>query len=236
MAGNCNSAYTADYSWVHSDTSIFPRHIFQVNVDISDSALTLLTDNIKKGAAPPFLICRYDNAPAGFINRLAGHGFRQVMQWPGMAVETMGQTGYYHNPDFSIIIKTIKHEDEILSWADIVETCLFKGEKFDRNTLVNLTEKPGFTFYMGFIDGQPAGTLLSFSDDHQVTGFYMVTTVAKHRKKGVARSLVNKAVFDARLNMNPYVVLESTPEGLSLYQHTGFKEYCKFAIYWMLGY
>jgi len=124
----------------------------------------------------------------------------------------------------------------MINWADIVETCLFKGEKLDRDTLKNLTNNPCFTFYLGFSDGQPAGTLLSFTDDQQITGFYMISTLPEHRKKGIARSLVNKAIYDASLKRSPYIVLESTPEGLSLYLKTGFKEYCKFAIYWLLGY
>ncbi len=236
VTGNFSYNHTAYYSWVHSDKSIFPKHIFQVDYTINDAALISLADNIKKGIAPPFIIFRYDNAPAEFINRLASQGFRQVMQWPGMAIDTGEQTGLFISSDCNLTIKMAKHEDEIAIWANIVETCLFKGEKFDRNALLKLTENEGFSFYLGLADGQPAGSLLSFTDDNHITGFYMIATLMNHRKKGIARSLVSKAIYDAAFRKSRYVVLESTPEGLSLYQHTGFQEYCKFAIYWMLGY
>jgi GNAT superfamily N-acetyltransferase len=234
-AGDYNCASKTDYSWIHSDKSIFPKHIFQVDFAADNASLSLLADEIKDGIAPPFMIFRCDEAPADFINKLMAHGFKQVMQWPGMAFE-MKEQPYFVQNQSNIIISSINCQEDIINWANIVETCLFKGEKFDRNTLVNLTNNPCFTFYLGYIDGQPAGTLLSFTDNKQITGFYMVSTVPKHRKKGIARSLVSKAIYDASVKKSPYIVLESTPEGLSLYLQTGFKEYCKFAIYWLLGY
>jgi len=47
--------------------------------------------------------------------------------------------------------------------------------------------------------------------------------------------VVLKALNDAAAAGSGIAVLESTPQGLSLYRKAGFKEYCNFAIYWMLG-
>jgi ribosomal protein S18 acetylase RimI-like enzyme len=115
-----------------------------------------------------------------------------------------------------------------------VEECLFNGRQIGQKALLHLVGAAECCLYTGFCGGKPAGTLLSYTRN-QVAGLYMITTLPGFRKRGIARQLTKTALRDAASGKCLYAVLESTPMGLPLYHKAGFKEYCNFDIYWMMG-
>jgi ribosomal protein S18 acetylase RimI-like enzyme len=234
MAGNYTLTVHPSYSWIKTNKSIFPKNIFKIDPDMNDDVLSELVKMIQDDQVSPFLIFRDDKMTPAFIDRLKAKGFRQVMQWPGMAVPLQKNHTWITHDDFNIAVKKIKDNEEINEWADMVEQILFNGGKLDRKTLMALILSSDLNLYIGCVDGLSAGTLLSWTND-QVTGLYMITTLPAFRKKGVAWQLTNTAIRDAAIAGCRYAVLESTPRGLSLYRKAGFKEYCSFSIYWMLG-
>jgi GNAT superfamily N-acetyltransferase len=222
------------YTWINADNSVFPQHVFQIDPGMNESSLSELKTFIRDDAAPPFLIFRDDPVHNSLKDILKTGGFRQVMQWPGMAIELNKN----HNPvsafSSNITVKKIEETDEINDWASMVELSLFNHGRLDRNTLKDMALDKSLVLYTGFFNGMAAGTLLSFTCK-QISGLYMITTLPGYRKKGIAWRLINMALKDAVTKGCRYAVLESTMQGLSLYHQAGFKEYCNFAIYWMLG-
>ncbi|MBN2276067.1 MAG: GNAT family N-acetyltransferase [Bacteroidales bacterium] len=233
-AGDYNVIKHASYTRIETGKSAFPRNIFQIDTGMDDDALSELTRLIKDGEASPFLIFRDDNAPVVFAERLKENNFRQVMKWPGMAIPLYDDLKIMAVDDKNIAIRKIEDKREIDTWTGMVEKVLFNGKRLDRQALQTLAYSQGGALYTGFLNGMAAGTLLSWSAG-QVTGFYMITTLPEFRKKGIARQMMQTALRDASSAGCRYAVLESTQMGLSLYQRAGFKEYCSFSIYWMLG-
>ncbi|MBN1414805.1 MAG: GNAT family N-acetyltransferase [Bacteroidales bacterium] len=222
------------YSWIHTDKSVFPGKVFQIDPGMNENALLDLTTAIRNNEAPPFLIFRDDNAPAVFIENLKTQGFRQVMQWPGMAVRLHKNHNRIMDSVDGLTVKKIRKEKDIHDWTGIVELCLFNRERLDRKTLVELARSEKCSLYTGFMDGKAAGTLLSFTQN-QIMGLYMIATLPEFRRKGIAWQLTNTAMKDAADKGCTHAVLQSTKQGLSLYHRAGFQEYCNFAIYWLLG-
>jgi ribosomal protein S18 acetylase RimI-like enzyme len=233
-AGNYSVMQHPGFTVIRKQKSVFPGNVYRLDPGMNEASFLELVSLIRNGQAPPFLIFRTETAPPSFISRLKSGGFRQVMQWPGMAVDLARLPAQEEVQDTTAVIKKISTADEINDWACIVEQCLFNNGRLDRDALKNLVGTGDCSLYVGFVDGKAIGTMLSFCDK-QVTGFYMLATLPGWRKKGVARKLLRSALRDAVSSGSKYAVLEATPQGLSLYRKAGFKEYCNFGIYWMLG-
>jgi ribosomal protein S18 acetylase RimI-like enzyme len=234
LAGNYALTELPSYSWIKTDLSVFPGNVFQIDPGMDENALSDLVGMIKEDQVSPFLIFRNDKVDSAFIERLKTKGFRQVMHWPGMALPLQHNHKWTVAADLNITVKKIRNTEEIGNWAGMVEQILFNGKGIDRKVLKSLILTQELCLYTGYIDGIPAGTLLLWTRD-QVAGLYMITTLPAFRHKGVAWQITNTAIRDAAVTGYHYAVLESTPQGLSLYRKAGFLEYCSFSIYWMLG-
>jgi GNAT superfamily N-acetyltransferase len=234
LTGHYSMIQYPAYTWIKTNKSVFPGHVFQIDPGMNECSLSELITFIRADQAPPFLIFRNDTVHGSLIDKLKTSGFRQVMQWPGMAIELHKNFKVVCDSSCNIAVKKIVDTDEINDWACMVELCLFNQGRLDRNTMKDMALNTNFSLYTGFLNGLAAGTLLSYTSK-QITGFYMITTLPGYRKKGIAWRLINTALKDAVTMGCRYAVLESTMQGLSLYQKAGFKEYCNFAIYWMLG-
>lgn len=90
----------------------------------------------------------------------------------------------------------------------------------------NIFSDPHFNFWViETMDGQVACTALLEHHDG-ISGIHLVKTHPDHRRKGLARNLVQLAILDAfeRFPEIEAVVLGSTPEGVPLYKSMGFRE------------
>jgi ribosomal protein S18 acetylase RimI-like enzyme len=234
VAGNYSVKQQPCFTVIRTQKSVFPGNVFRIDPGMDESSLLELVRMIKKGQAPPFLIFRTETASPSFISRLKASGIRQVMQWPGMAAELSQVTGGGIETSHAIRIRKVRKPDEINDWAEIVSMYLFNHEKLDIRSLTTLARGPNCCLYTAFSGNIPAGTLLSYGDKG-VLGLYMLVVMPECRKKGIAGNLLQEALRDARGEGFKYAVLEATMQGLSLYRNMGFKEYCNFGIYWMLG-
>ncbi len=75
------------------------------------------------------------------------------------------------------------------------------AEKWARRLMLSSTLgsmlEPGHTFYVGEIDGQPAGTVHLLRDGG-TAGIYAVATLKAYRRRGVSSTLIARAVRDAQ--------------------------------------
>lgn len=84
--------------------------------------------------------------------------------------------------------------------------------------------------FLAFVHGKPVATSLFFLKD-RIAGIYFVTTLAEHRKQGIGLELIRATMSYAAKAGARYAVLQSSPDGLSVYQRAGFKEYCRVDVY-----
>jgi ribosomal protein S18 acetylase RimI-like enzyme len=83
--------------------------------------------------------------------------------------------------------------------------------------------EPGNRFYIAYIDGQPAGTTHLLMDGG-TAGIYAVATLKAYRNRGVATTLLARAVADAREGGCDVIALRTAAEGdaMRLYESLGF--------------
>ncbi|MCP5118935.1 MAG: GNAT family N-acetyltransferase [bacterium] len=85
--------------------------------------------------------------------------------------------------------------------------------------------------YVGYFDNQPVATAATVTGDGAV-GVYSVATLPEYRGKGVAEKITRYALDQAReMTGIERSVLQSSKQGLGLYERMGYRVVTQFAIY-----
>lgn len=84
---------------------------------------------------------------------------------------------------------------------------------------------PNSTLYLASIDGEPAGTLWLLATDG-AAGLYAVSTLKKQRRRGVASTLVSRAIADAQRSAADLITLQtdSRNDAHRLFASLGFED------------
>ncbi|MEN6469278.1 MAG: GNAT family N-acetyltransferase [Smithella sp.] len=194
--------------------------------------------NIKKDfrkAGLPFWWWVFPRAKSqSTIERLETEGFSFVDSIPCMLADlTLLPDPGSCNPAISIV--SVKSREDLNLWKEVS----FDGfdfpsqtrDQYDRFTATfNLNPDSPQKFLLVFVNGKPVGTSLLFLTDH-AAGIYFVTTLADHRKKGIGLELTQATMRYAGIAGARFATLQSSPDGLRVYQQAGFKEYCRVAVY-----
>lgn len=99
------------------------------------------------------------------------------------------------------------------------------ARKFSIKSTLGAMLDEGNTFYIAHLDGQPVGTLHLLCDEDHVAGIYAVATLKHSRKKGVATTLLLRAIADAKDAGCDLIFLSTdvTNEAQRLYAAAGFE-------------
>jgi ribosomal protein S18 acetylase RimI-like enzyme len=83
----------------------------------------------------------------------------------------------------------------------------------------------GNTFYIAHVDGQPAGVLHLLCDESHTAGIYAVGTLRAFRRRGIATTLLLRAIADAHAAGCDVIALSTdlTNEAQRLYASVGFE-------------
>ena len=84
--------------------------------------------------------------------------------------------------------------------------------------------------FLSFYEGRPAATSILLLTDN-AAGIYFVTTLAQYRKKGIGLALMQATLHQAKAAGARWATLQSSPDGLHVYERAGFKEYCRVDVY-----
>ncbi len=88
-----------------------------------------------------------------------------------------------------------------------------------------------FVCWVGYHGGQPVATAATVSA-HGVTGLYNVATIPEYRHRGCGEAITRHAIDSAvRAADSTRVVLQSTSEGMRLYQRMGFEPVTRILVY-----
>lgn len=89
----------------------------------------------------------------------------------------------------------------------------------------------GFTGYVGYADGQPVSTAATVIAGGAV-GVYNVATLPDRQGRGFGETIMRYALDQARDRYGiERTVLQSTPQGLGLYQRMGYSKVTSVAVY-----
>ncbi len=190
-----------------------------------------IAKRIHEGILPPqWILLRPENHEE-FYSKLELEGFRKMMVWPGMGLELEQADFSNHNTES---VKLIEHEAELEQWFDIVNTIFFGREPMEYDFFKTCWESGLFNFYGAKVDDEIVATAMTFKSDSDI-GIYMVATSDAHRRKGFARQVTLQILKDAKANDCKNAYLQATAMGAYVYEDLGFKSFCTFDIYWLLG-
>jgi GNAT superfamily N-acetyltransferase len=96
-------------------------------------------------------------------------------------------------------------------------------KKLSLQTTLAAINEPGNTFYIGYVEGEPVACTHLLIDG-ATAGVYGVSTVRSHRKRGIATTLIARAIRDARSAGCDVIGLRAgSEEGARLYRAMGFE-------------
>ena len=164
---------------------------------------------------------------------LKAEGFSFVDGIPSMLADL---TALARDPrDTSLHIMQISNKEELFLWEEIS----FTGFDFPTETrqqyhqfvgTFNLSPDSPQKFFLACLNGKPVATSLLFLHEN-AGGLYFVSTLAEYRKKGIGLDLTLATMRRAKQAGARFATLQSSPDGLRVYQQAGFKEYCRVDIY-----
>ncbi len=166
-------------------------------------------------------------------NMLKAEGFSFVDSIPSMLADL---TELAREPrDTSLQMMPIRNKEELLMWEEIS----FASFDFPPETqqqyhrfvgTFNLNPDSSHKFFLACWNGKPVATSLLFLHEN-AGGIYFVSTLAEYRKKGIGLALTLSTMRCAQQSGARFATLQSSPDGLRVYQQAGFQEYCRVDIY-----
>ncbi len=122
------------------------------------------------------------------------------------------------NPEVTVRVATA---DDVRTFAEIHSGGGW-AKRLSLSTTMSAMLDDGNTFYLGEIDGRAAATLHLLRDG-ATAGIYAVATAKKQRGRGLATTLIARAVADARAAGCDVIALSTSDAGnVALYEAAGF--------------
>lgn len=223
------------YSVVRNNQYSWPNWVFRPDRELlpEEDFIQPLTDKIKTGEIPSFLVTLEPDNPAKFYLLMEQYGMRQIYTWKGMAIEKDNYHDFdHHGHDF--IIVEVSTDELLAEWINVVNTALFNSKSLDFGLMKCLYQQEQINLYLGIVSGSPVATSLSFQND-DIAGLYMIATMPEYRGKGYGTIITCHTIEHCFRQDARYIILHSSPLAENIYRKIGFREYCKFGILWMVG-
>jgi len=165
--------------------------------------------------------------PDSLDERLKAHGFKEMDGTPGMAVKLHDLIDDRKKPR-GLFIKLVEDEPTLRLWWSTWSKGYPMPEYLanfyaDASAYIGVEPDSSMKYYIGYVEGSPIATsqLLMGSG---VAGLYGVTVVPEARGRGVGTEMSLHPLRIARSMGYKIGVLDSTMQGLRIYQRLGFKE------------
>jgi ribosomal protein S18 acetylase RimI-like enzyme len=164
------------------------------------------------------LLRAFDCAPAVCVTPLdRPASLTEHLQRRGLRVEERSVSMVFHGDAGAIRINPAVQvrragPDDAMAWRDLAA-----GSRPWMRRLVlagthEAMQHPGSTFFIGSIDGQPAGTVQLLVDSG-TAGIYAVSTLKSQRRRGVCSTLMAAAVREAQAQKCDVITLRTAAAG-----------------------
>jgi GNAT superfamily N-acetyltransferase len=165
---------------------------------------------------------------------LKAEGFSFVDSIPSLLADLTALL--YRDPhDTSLQVIQIRNREELSWWEEIS----FSGFDFPPETrqqyhrfvgTFDLSPDSPQKLFLAFLNEKPVATTLLFLHEN-AGGIYFVSTLTEYRKKGIGLALTLATMRFAQQAGAQFATLQSSPDGLRVYQQAGFQEYCRVDVY-----
>lgn len=117
-------------------------------------------------------------------------------------------------------IRKVRSPAESSLWSQVASEAF--GYRVGPEVVRNLLDLPEITLYLGHLPEGAAGTGL-LCTHHEVAGFHMAGTRPDHRRKGVARQMMDHLIDESRGRVLTRATLQASAMGEPLYSQLGFR-------------
>lgn len=116
-------------------------------------------------------------------------------------------------------VRTLHVFDETMQAGFEASSPMASDEVLDSGALLNV---PGLTFYLAYIDGEPAGTATRYAS-HRIAGVYDIGVPPGFRRRGYGAALTSRAAHDGRAEGCTASYLEASDLGRPIYERLGYR-------------
>ncbi len=168
------------------------------------------------------------------IEILESEGFSLVENIPSLLADLITIPDKQPHVE-GISVSRVKDREELNVWEEVS----FAGFDFRQETkeqyhrfvsAFNLRDDAPQRFFLARVHGKPAATSLLFLNG-KTAGIYFVATLADFRKKGIGLELTHATMRHAGVAGARYATLQSSADGLHVYEQAGFKQYGQTAVF-----
>jgi GNAT superfamily N-acetyltransferase len=156
------------------------------------------------------------------------HGLRHVSEMPGMAATAV------EPPDRelpALEVRRVNDEPTRRAFCDLGSACFHVPPDWFREVFNAETIWEEFRGYVGFRNGEPIATA-AVVRAAGVAGVYNVGTLPGHQRRGYGEAIMRAALEDIRREHgHERTILQSTPQGLTLYLRMGYRPITKVDVY-----
>ena len=170
--------------------------------------------------------------PKNLQNLLKDHGFTYQNEWIAMAIDLKTVPESFNIPE-GMEIKEVLNLEELKTWTDVlVESFEFPKivESYKKYFINSGIQNPDFHYYLGFLNGNPVATGVLFNGEG-AAGLFYIGTHPKARMQGIAKTMVNYLLREAKNKGYHIFILQASEMGYPLYKQIGFKKYYTTKIY-----
>jgi ribosomal protein S18 acetylase RimI-like enzyme len=172
--------------------------------------------------------------PAGLGRQLELKGLIQVEDAPGMAIDLAAEPQEPPGPP-DLTIRELENGDDLAAWMGIFGRGFELPEvaiRFFANAIGHCGFEPEtpYRHFLGLWKGEPAACSSVFFGG-SAAGIYNVATLPAFRGMGIGAGMTRRPMRMARERGYALCILHSSTMGQSLYEHLGFREYCRLAVY-----
>ncbi len=200
-----------------------------------EDAIRLVKKDFQENALPFWFWIFPSAKSAPTLHLLRENGFSQVASAPCMLVDLIRQVDRRETKDSLFTMRQVRNSTDLALW----EAISFAGFEFPPETArqysrftrtFHLSGPSPQKYFLGLYDGKPVATAMLFLTG-DAAGVYFIATLADYRKRGIGLNLTLAMLREANSAGARYVSLQSSPDGLRVYQQAGFKEYCRVDAY-----
>ncbi len=174
------------------------------------------------------------STPPNFDRYLLSEGLTFSDRSIGMALR-LGTIRKILSATIPIQIEVVESSSHLRTWSRIFMEGYGASEAFSGAMLelylMEDNSEIGGIHYWAWSGGLPVATLTLVIGNEGIASIYDVATIPTHRRQGIGRAIVQRALKDATELGCELAVLQSTMDGYSLYSSLGFTSYCHYDCY-----
>lgn len=157
------------------------------------------------------------------------HGLRHLTEAPGMYAERLLPAKH---PLPEIEVRPVADDPTRADFAEIMSIAFEIPQSVSTAVYGSGRAWLGeFHGYVGYAQGKPVTTAAAVMASG-VVGLYSVATLPKYRRRGFAEAIMRQVIEQATRNTGiEHTVLQSTSQGLTLYETMGYRTVTKFDVY-----